>query len=207
MLQDGGVSVIRDINYLPNVSIDNTDHRGLMVQDNFDYITSEDDEEYKADSDYFRFDPHLHIQTRSNQFESECTEKYIPTQRLYRRIRDTTKAAKKRTSNKVYDIETIIFVDKALTRKYSHNMKELEKFIYALMNEVQLIYNFDTMKTRIRILIKKIEYLVENQKAPNTGGGDIDQYLDNFCLWQKRLLRMANKSSRWDHALMLTGYC
>lgn len=112
----------------------------------------------------------------------------------------------KNLPDKIYNIETIIFVDQTLIRNFNGARKELEKLILAIMNEVQLIYNFDTMKTRIRIVIKKIVYLDDRKTdIPNTADGDIDQYLDNFCAWQKRLLKRTEINSRWDHALMLTG--
>ncbi|KAH9421106.1 hypothetical protein DERP_010044, partial [Dermatophagoides pteronyssinus] len=112
----------------------------------------------------------------------------------------------KNLPDKIYNIETIIFVDQTLIRNFNGARKELEKLILAIMNEVQLIYNFDTMKTRIRIVIKKIVYLDDKKTdIPNTADGDIDQYLDNFCAWQKRLLKRTEINSRWDHALMLTG--
>ncbi|OTF81072.1 A disintegrin and metalloproteinase with thrombospondin motifs family protein, partial [Euroglyphus maynei] len=107
---------------------------------------------------------------------------------------------------KIYNIETIIFVDQTLIRNFDGARQELQKLILAIMNEVQLIYNFDTMKTRIRIVIKKIVYLDGNRNdVPNTADGDIDKYLDNFCAWQKRLWKRTAIESRWDHALMLTG--
>ena len=121
-------------------------------------------------------------------------------QRRFRR--DMSKAD---VYSKTFTIETIIFVDASLIARFNGNREELQKLIFAIMNEVQLIYNFDSLKIRIRILIKQIVYL-ENRDAPNTADGDIDLYLDNFCAWQKRLWLKANRTARWDHALMLTGY-
>lgn len=106
--------------------------------------------------------------------------------------------------SKVYTIETVIFADDSLLARFDGNKRELQKLILAIMNEVQLIYNFDSLKIRIRILIKQIVYL-EGKDVPDTADGDIDQYLDNFCAWQRRLWQKANKTARWDHALMLTG--
>lgn len=108
-------------------------------------------------------------------------------------------------NGKVYSIETIIFVDKTLIRRFNGARPELQKLILAIMNEVQLIYNFDSLKTRIRIVIKKIVYLDDNHDSPNTANGDIDLYLDNFCAWQKRLWKRTEKGARWDHALLMTG--
>ncbi len=74
------------------------------------------------------------------------------------------------------------------------------------MNEVQLIYSFKSMKTRIKIVITKLVFLKDEENAPNNGEGDIDEYLDNFCAWQANKWRQENISTRWDHSLMLTGY-
>ncbi|KAF7491490.1 A disintegrin and metalloproteinase with thrombospondin motifs 2 [Sarcoptes scabiei] len=127
----------------------------------------------------------------------------------FRFKRDDVDVNEKRTkkNKKVYNIETIIFVDRFLIDRFNGERKQLERLILTIMNEVQLIYNFDSLRTRIRILIKKIIYLDSSfsQDVPDTANGDIDLYLDNFCAWQKRLWRKANPNYRWDHALMLTG--
>lgn len=131
--------------------------------------------------------------------------------KLIIRKRDTVKQQQigGNLPDKIYDIETIIFVDQSLIENFNGARQDLEKLILAIMNEVQLIYNFDTMKTKIRIVIKKIVYLDRNNQndvgVPNTADGDIDQYLDNFCAWQKRLWKRTAVNQRWDHALMLTG--
>ncbi|XP_074594116.1 ADAMTS metallopeptidase stall [Brevipalpus obovatus] len=110
----------------------------------------------------------------------------------------------KRALAKIYTIETAIFVDPSLANRFEGRFDELKRLIMAIMNEVQLIYEYSSMRTRIRIIVVKYEVLTQ-LNGPNTAEGDIDQYLDNFCAWQARRYRQENWNSRWDHALMLTG--
>ena len=152
---------------------------------------------------------HLYRISRFDNSLPQCQERFIDDheshQVLNRIPRDTTNSKTNNLANRVFEIETIIFVDNSLVRRFNGSRRDLQKLILAIMNEVQLIYNFDSMKTRIRIIIKKIVYLDSNRDAPDSANGDIDQYLDNFCAWQKRLWQKSSKRSRWDHALMLTG--
>ncbi len=107
--------------------------------------------------------------------------------------------------SKTFTIETVIFVDRPLLERFNGDRHSLQRLILAIMNEVQLIFNFDSLRIRVRILIKAIRFLENGKEAPPTAEGDIDQYLDNFCAWQRRLWVGANRTARWDHALMLTG--
>ncbi|XP_015790631.2 A disintegrin and metalloproteinase with thrombospondin motifs adt-1-like [Tetranychus urticae] len=109
----------------------------------------------------------------------------------------------KRSLAKIYTIETAIFVDSSLAQKYDGHLDDLQRLIMSIMNEVQLIYEYSSMETRIQIVITKLEIL--RNEGPDDAEGDIDQYLDNFCLWQAKLHRAENWAQRWDHALMLTG--
>lgn len=103
-------------------------------------------------------------------------------------------------------IETAVFIDKHLLNRFSGLRSDLTRLVLAIMNEVQLIYNFKSMKTRIKIVIVKMVFLSPDDSQPNTADGDIDEYLDNFCSWQSKKWRNENASNRWDHALMLTGF-
>lgn len=90
-----------------------------------------------------------------------------------------------------------------LAKRFEGRFDELKRLIMAIMNEVQLIYEYSSMKTRIKIVIAKFEVL--NGHGPRNADGDIDRYLDNFCAWQAHRLRQESWQTRWDHALMLTG--
>src|SRR6218665_2885230 len=138
----------------------------------------------------------------SNANNNSVDDEHVPKIRTRRAISTNNHDIYSR----IFTIETIIFVDHSLIQKFNGNVREVERVVLAIMNEVQMIYNFDSMKIRIRILIKKIVYLDQaSRDIPSPAGGDIDLYLDNFCAWQKRLWNRANSTMKWDHALMLTG--
>lgn len=94
-------------------------------------------------------------------------------------------------------------MDQSLAQRFEGRVDELKRLLMAIMDEVQLIYEYSSMRTRIKIVVVKFEVL--NGHGPETAEGDIDRYLDNFCAWQARRYRQENWNSRWDHALMLTG--
>lgn len=102
-------------------------------------------------------------------------------------------------------IETAIFVDHHLKQRFANRLNDLKRLVMAVMNEVQLIYNYKTMKIPIRIVIVRFEVLEAPEVSPDTASGDIDRYLDNFCSWQAVKLRNLATNARWDHALLLTG--
>ena len=110
------------------------------------------------------------------------------------------------TDEKQRTIETAVFIDRFLAAKFQNRMSELRKLVLTIMHQVQLIYNYSSMKTKVRIVIVKYEVLSSASTSPNPADGDIDKYLDNFCAWQARRFRTQNWShEKWDHALMLTG--
>ncbi|KAG1693954.1 A disintegrin and metalloproteinase with thrombospondin motifs adt-1 [Nymphon striatum] len=86
----------------------------------------------------------------------------------------------------LYYIETAVFVDEALYNKY---LKEYGP----------------TEPDKLEIFLLS---LISNDL--DTGDGDIDGYLNNFCKWQEK--RMSNQPFgifghrlHWDHAILLTG--
>lgn len=110
------------------------------------------------------------------------------------------------SAQRPYTIETAIFVDSHLKQRFQNRLHDLQRLVLSIMHEVQLIYNYQSMKVPIKIVVARYEVLDKADNGPNTAGGDIDRYLDNFCSWQARKFRTANSDNRWDHALMLTGY-
>lgn len=148
------------------------------------------DLEDHQDQDHQDQRPSIKVQHRSSR------------RRRRRRKRELTKDD---VYSKTFTIETVIFVDRPLLERFNGDRHSLQRLILAIMNEVQLIFNFDSLRIRVRILIKAIRFLENGKEAPPTAEGDIDQYLDNFCAWQRRLWVGANRTARWDHALMLTG--
>ncbi|KAH7935424.1 hypothetical protein HPB52_007446 [Rhipicephalus sanguineus] len=71
---------------------------------------------------------------------------------------------------------------------------------------VQLILEYRSLGRPLKLEIVNLE-LVDSKRGPSTGGGDIDAYLDNFCVWQCNRNQLAARQGlgRWDHALMLSG--
>ena len=106
---------------------------------------------------------------------------------------------------RVRTIETAIFVDNHLKQRFQNRLNDLKRLVMATMSEVQLIYNYQSMRIPIRIVISRLEILQRPEEGPNNAGGDIDRYLDNFCSWQAKRHRSSPEEERWDHALMLTG--
>lgn len=107
-------------------------------------------------------------------------------------------------SEKMRTIETAVFVDRFLASKFQNRMNDLKNLVKTIMHQVQIIYNYSSMKTKIKIVIVRYEVLNSAGSSPNHADGDIDKYLDNFCAWQSRRYRTRTRDS-WDHAIMLTG--
>lgn len=164
----------------------------------FDYLSFTDDEDrVKAFQEYLIINETSSLANDNNDSNNLINES-INDQHDYNHT-----GRLKRSLNKMYTIETAIFVDSSLASRYEGHMDDLHRLIMSIMNEVQLIYEYSSMETRIQIVITKLEIL--SNQGPDDASGDIDQYLDNFCLWQAKLHRAENWSQRWDHALMLTG--
>lgn len=111
-------------------------------------------------------------------------------------------------------IETAVFVDSALDAKFnglSNGLVELNKLIVTIMNQVQHLFKYSSMKVPINIKLVLVEHMsvsknsADNQLSlPNSDGGDIDLYLSNFCNWQHARLQR-EKRLWWDHAILLSG--
>lgn len=100
-------------------------------------------------------------------------------------------------NEKQHTIETAVFIDRFLAAKFQNRMQDLKKLVLTIMHQVQLIYNYGSMKTKIRIVIVKYEVLNSASASPNPADGDIDKYLDNFCSWQARRYRTQPWQSRY----------
>lgn len=143
-----------------------------------------------------------YISVNSSSMDESLQNNSIPSNlhgKRHRLKRQLANYPKQRT------IETAIFVDHHLKQRFANRLNDLKRLVMAVMNEVQLIYNYKTMKIPIRIVIVRFEILESPEINPDTAGGDIDRYLDNFCSWQAVKLRSMTANARWDHALLLTG--
>lgn len=112
----------------------------------------------------------------------------------------------------VKTIETAVFLDQELDNKFngmSNGLVELNKLVLTIMNQVQHLFRYSSMKVPIKIKLVLVEHLRDSEKRgggrmPNSERGDIDAYLANFCNWQQRRLDR-EKRLWWDHAILLSG--
>ncbi|OQR66332.1 A disintegrin and metalloproteinase with thrombospondin motifs 18-like, partial [Tropilaelaps mercedesae] len=108
-------------------------------------------------------------------------------------------------------IETGIFVDRHMfdaveKTKPPDTVRAIVNIVMAILHQVQLIYEYQSMKAYdFKLIIVKFEILRNTRTSPNTAGGNIDRYLDSFCAWQCKKLHSLGSRDRWDHAIMLTG--
>uniref|UniRef100_A0A131YXV7 Reprolysin n=1 Tax=Rhipicephalus appendiculatus TaxID=34631 RepID=A0A131YXV7_RHIAP len=119
-----------------------------------------------------------------------------------RRRAAKTKAA---VSSRERAIELAVFVDTALSNAMATE-RALQTKLTAILEQVQLILEYRSLGRPLKLEIVTLE-LVDSKRGPSTGGGDIDAYLDNFCVWQCNRNQLAARQGlgRWDHALMLSG--
>lgn len=116
------------------------------------------------------------------------------------------------SANAIKTIETAVFLDQALDNRFSgqsNGLVELNKLVQTIMNQVQHLFRYSSMKIPIKIRLVLIEHIKDNEKltglaAPNSERGDIDAYLSNFCNWQQSRLDQ-DKRLWWDHAILLSG--
>lgn len=74
--------------------------------------------------------------------------------------------------------------------------------------QVQGIYHQDELQGYIvDISVVKLDVLTSDTRdSPNSSGGDIGAYLNDFCAWQMRNNPSDDSNPQhWDHALMLSG--
>ena len=88
----------------------------------------------------------------------------------------------------------------------------IEEFVFAYFNAVQLLYQSDKLRTKLKIVLVRLEVLTSPAWGMDKSGGKIEAYLDSFCAWQKNKNPGTNLVSpdrqgpdHWDHGLMLTG--
>lgn len=79
------------------------------------------------------------------------------------------------------------------------------RFILAMINGVQLLYQHQSLGYRVNYILKRVEIL-HNEMNDLRRSSDIDIYLNSFCLWQRKLNPSSDKDVlHFDHALILTG--
>ncbi|KAG1693955.1 A disintegrin and metalloproteinase with thrombospondin motifs adt-1 [Nymphon striatum] len=115
----------------------------------------------------------------------------------------------------LYYIETAVFVDEALYNKYLKEYgptepDKLEIFLLSLISNVDQLLSHNSLGGLLKVILVHTEILTQQPYDLDTGDGDIDGYLNNFCKWQEK--RMSNQPFgifghrlHWDHAILLTG--
>ncbi|XP_058833011.1 A disintegrin and metalloproteinase with thrombospondin motifs adt-2 isoform X2 [Topomyia yanbarensis] len=110
----------------------------------------------------------------------------------------------------VLHIETAIFIDKDLYRHMSKNFPKsteahLIRFVLAMINGVQLLYNHPSLGRPINFILKRLEIL-HNDPKDLRRSSDIDIFLNSFCGWQRKLNPISDADPvHFDHAVILTG--
>jgi len=110
-------------------------------------------------------------------------------------------------------IEVAIFTDKALfeyvKKRYPDEPREnidevLTELILAVVSSVQLYLNHDSLDQDFQLEIVHMEIADDQVSSDDLqSNGDIRQYLDIFCRYQRNM--MIKKKLSWDHAMLLTG--
>lgn len=107
-------------------------------------------------------------------------------------------------------IETAVFVDRDLVQHMALNFpvdteREVVRFVLAMVNAVQLLYESPSLGRPVRLALKRLE-LLQSEPAGLRRSHDIDRFLSSFCAWQAATNPAADGHPlHWDHALILTG--
>ncbi|XP_037090795.1 uncharacterized protein LOC119111074 [Pollicipes pollicipes] len=107
-------------------------------------------------------------------------------------------------------IELAVFVDLALQKQMKdlygeHTDNEITRFVMAMVNAMELLYDDSSLERKIRFVLKRLE-LLETAPAELEQQRDINAFLTSFCKWQQRHNPAADEDPlHWDHAVLLTG--
>lgn len=146
--------------------------------------------------------PHILSKYSENVEEFCATDHFAP-----RGIREDNEIPdvriRKKRSKNVPTIEMAVFVDKVLMNHYEEKKINARNAIFSILNQVQLIYKYRSLDINIVIKIVKLELSSNAKDDPDNAGGDIDKYLDNFCVLQSEKKR--ESKIRWNLAIQLTG--
>lgn len=189
------------------------------------YRTNKSDVFIQPLPERFGIGSHIMIEKNFTDSRFEPQENFIRPEALKELIKTRTKRSPliKYPSSKFYQssssklpipttlhVETAIFVDKDLYRHMLKNFpsnteQQLIRFILAMINGVQLLYQHQSLGYRINFILKRVEIL-HNEMNDLRRSSDIDIYLNSFCLWQRKLNPSSDKDVlHFDHALILTG--
>uniref|UniRef100_T1J9R7 Peptidase M12B domain-containing protein n=1 Tax=Strigamia maritima TaxID=126957 RepID=T1J9R7_STRMM len=147
--------------------------------------------------------PHI-IYKKENSEISECGHTYSNLTREKRSFHTSY------SSSNQLSIETAVFVDKDMYNLMKtsfpadpeHGVMEV---VLAMINAAELLFQAESLETNIKLTLVQLEI----QKTEFEGlkrSANIDEYLKNFCSWQKKINPNNDDDPlHWDHALLLTG--
>ncbi|TRY70666.1 hypothetical protein TCAL_09680 [Tigriopus californicus] len=123
---------------------------------------------------------------------------------------------KKRSPRGDKTIELAVFVDDDLYKKEKelHSRDavfQIQDLVFTYLNSVQLLYNSEKLDYRVKVVLVRLEIFKTPISGIDKSRGDIEQYLDSFCGWQRdenpgdSPEDDLSNSAHWDHGLLLTG--
>lgn len=117
----------------------------------------------------------------------------------------------KRQTGGMKAIELAVFVDEVLYNNVldanprDDPIDHIYEVVFTYLNAVQLLYKSDRLNTKFKVLLVRLEIFETPVRNLDKMDGDIEGYLDSFCLWQEKENPSEVFSDHWDHGLLLTG--
>jgi len=116
-------------------------------------------------------------------------------------------------------IEVAVFVDDVMYANVEakkspgeDTVKKIRDMVFAYLNAVQIMYQSARLANKLKLVLVRLDIMQTADLSLDKHGGDIERYLEAFCLWQKGKNPGAaagtadrTNGAHWDHALLLTG--
>jgi hypothetical protein len=116
-------------------------------------------------------------------------------------------------------IEVAVFVDNVMYANVEakkspeeDTVKKIREMVFAYLNAVQVMYQSGRLANKLKVVLVRLDIMQAADPSLNKHGGDIERYLEAFCLWQKGKnpgsgsgTADRTNAAHWDHALLLTG--
>lgn len=104
-----------------------------------------------------------------------------PVVELQRRKRRSRRSAKERV------IEIAVFVDHQMYKDNQEatedaTTKKIQGLVFTYLNAVQLLYQSSLLTNNLRLVLVRLDIMTSQPSGLNTGQGDIETYLENFCM-------------------------
>ena len=98
-----------------------------------------------------------------------------PVVRLKRRKRRSRRSTKERV------IEIAVFVDYDMYKANGKNTEAVQDLVFTYLNAVQMLYQSNLLTNKLRLVLVRLDIMTTSSSDLDTGGGDIETYLENFC--------------------------